>query len=237
MPAGGAEEHCGIQGIDRRRRVGAALTGRVPIVYARSTTIHAHPSYIDAGIKHVRDTVMPALTDIEGCMGMSLLIDRDSGRCIATSSWRDEESLRASEGPVRDLRDAAAEIFHGTTEVSRWEIAVMHRDHHAERGAYCRVTWVKTEPSDMDRGVDLWKMAALPKMEELPGFCSASLMFDRAAGRGVSSLTFDSREAMEGNRERLDAIRVETAREAGAEVLDTCEFELAIAHLHVPEMA
>ncbi|MGW0024942.1 hypothetical protein [Rhodococcus sp. NPDC003383] len=209
----------------------------MPIVYARSTTIHAHPSYIDAGIKHVRDNVMPALTDIEGCMGMSLLIDRDSGRCIATSSWRDEESLRASEGPVRELRDAAAEIFHGTTEVSRWEIAVMHRDHHAERGACCRVTWIKTEPSDIDHGVDLWKMAALPKMEEVPGFCSASLMLDRAPGRGVSSVTFDSREAMEGNRERLDAIRAETARAAGAEILDSCEFELAIAHLHVPEMA
>ncbi|MDV2475291.1 hypothetical protein ACFWDA_21860 [Rhodococcus zopfii] len=206
------------------------------IVFARSTTLHAHPSYIDAGIKHVRDTVMPALTDIEGCLGMSLLIDRGSGRCIATSSWRDEESLRASEGPVRALRDTAAEIFHGTTEVSRWEIAVMHRDHHSERGACCRVTWIKTEPADMDRGVDLWKMTALPRMEELPGFCSASLMFDRAAGRGVSSLTFDSAEAMEGNRERLDGIRSEVVRAAGAEVLDTCEFELAIAHLHVPEM-
>ncbi|OLL19093.1 MULTISPECIES: antibiotic biosynthesis monooxygenase [unclassified Rhodococcus (in: high G+C Gram-positive bacteria)] len=209
----------------------------MPIMFARSTTIHAHPSYIDAGIKHVRDTVMPALADIEGCLGMSLLIDRGSGRCIATSSWRDEESLRASEGPVRTLRDAAAEIFHGTTEVSRWEIAVMHRDHHSERGAWCRVTWIKTEPAHMDRGVDMWKMAALPQMEELDGFCSASLMLDRAAGRGVSSLTFDSAEAMERNRERVDSIRAEVARAAGAEVLDTCEFELAIAHLHVPEMA
>lgn len=206
-------------------------------MFARSTTIQAHPSYIDAGIKHVRDSVMPTLADIEGCLGMSLLIDRGSGRCIATSSWRDEESLRASEGPVRKLRDDAVEVFHGTPEVSRWEIAVMHRDHHSERGACCRVTWFKAEPAHMDRGVDVWKMAALPKMEELDGFCSASLMIDRAAGRAVSSLTFDSAEAMERSRDRVDSIRDEGVREAGAEVLDTCEFELAIAHLHVPEMA
>ena len=64
-----------------------------------------------------------------------------------------------------------------------------------------------------------------------------SLMLDHAAGRGVSSLTFDSSEAMERNRERIDRIRDEWVREANAEVLDTCEFELAIAHLHVPEMA
>lgn len=206
-------------------------------MFARSTTIHAHPSYIDAGIKHVRDTVMPALTDLEGCLGMSLLIDHDSGRCIATSSWRDDESLRASEGPVQTLRDDAVEIFHGTTEVSRWEIAVMHRDHHAERGACCRITWIKTEPAHMERGVDVWKMAAMPQLEELDGFCSAGLMLDPAAGRMVSSLTFDSADAMERNRERIDSIRDEGVREANAEVLDTCEFELVIAHLHVPEMA
>ena len=209
----------------------------MPIVFARSTTIHAHPSYIDAGIRHVRDTVMPTLADIEGCLGMSLLIDRGSGRCIATSSWRDEETMRASEGAVRTLRDEAARIFHGTTEVSRWEIAVMHRDHHSDRGAWCRVTWIRTEPAHMDRGVDLWKMGALPEVEELDGFCSASLMIDRASGRGVSSMTFDSAESIERHRERLDGIRAAVVREAGAEILDTCEFELAIAHLHVPEMA
>ncbi len=188
-------------------------------------------------MKHVRDVVMPALADVEGSLGMSLLVDRDSGRCIATSSWRDEESLRASEGPVRKLRDEAAEIFHGTAEVSRWDIAAMHRDHNSDRGAFCRVTWVKTEPVHTDRVVDVWKLAGLPKMEELEGFCSASLLLDHAAGRSVSSLTFDSREAMERNMERVDEIRSETVREANAEVLETGEFELAIAHLHVPEMA
>ena len=31
-------------------------------MYARSTTIQAQPSSIDAGIAHVRDAVMPALS-------------------------------------------------------------------------------------------------------------------------------------------------------------------------------
>lgn len=205
-------------------------------MFARSTTILSHPSHIDAGITHMRTTVMPALADIDSCLGMSLLVDRDSGRCIATSSWRDAESMRASEERVGALRDAAAEVFHGTTEVSRWEIAAMHRAHHADHGAYCRVTWLRTDPADVDRGLDVWNLVALPQLEQVDGFCSAGLMLDRAAGRAVISVIFDSAELLERNSERLDDLRDAGSREAGAEITDTCDFELVIAHLHVPEM-
>lgn len=209
----------------------------MPVVFARSTTIHAQPSFIDVGIKHIRDVVMPTLADIEGCCGLSLLVDHDTGRCIATSSWMDDESLRASEGPVLHLRDRAAEIFHGTTSVSRWEIAVLHRDHRSSPGACVRAAWLAVEPGRIDRALDLYKLSILPALEELDGFCSASLMVDHAAGRAVSSVTFDSFEAMDRNRDQAMTLRAAGTSEAGADVLEVCEFELAIAHLHVPEMA
>ena len=56
-------------------------------MYARSTTIQAQPLSVDIGIAHVRDVVMPALGEMDGYVGMSLLVDRQSGTCIATSSW------------------------------------------------------------------------------------------------------------------------------------------------------
>lgn len=62
------------------------------------------------------------------------------------------------------------------------------------------------------------------------------LLVDRASGRGVASATFDSVEAMERNKDQLDSIRATGSQEARAEVLDECDFELAIAHLRVPEM-
>ncbi|MFD1811477.1 hypothetical protein [Rhodococcus gannanensis] len=206
-------------------------------MYARSTTIMAHPSFIDAGIKHMSDTVMPALADYEGCAGLSLLVDRDSGRCIATSSWMDEDALRGSEGRVRELRDRATEMFHGTATVERWDIAALHRDHPSARGSCVRVTWLKLEPGHMTRAVDVFKLTALPHMEELDGFCSASMMIDHAAGRAVVSVTWDSRESFERVQAAADGMRTAVTREMGATVIETCMFDLAIAHLHVPEMA
>jgi len=206
-------------------------------MYARSTTIQAQPSSIDAGIAHMRDTVMPTLEGIPGCLGFSLMVDRTSGRCIATSSWDSEEAMRASEETIRSIRNQAAELFGGSTQVEEWEIAAMHREHRAGEGACVRATWVKVDPDQIDRGIDFYKTTILPALEELDGFCSASLLLDRASGRAVASATFDSVEAKERNKDQLDRLRGTGSQEVAAEVLDECDFELALAHLRVPEMA
>ena len=209
---------------------------RRQIMYARSTTIQAQSSSIDAGIEHVRDTVMPALEGIDGCVGMSLLVDRTSGRCIATSSWESDEAMRASEESIRPMRDQAAELFGGSAQVEEWEIAAMHREHRSSEGACVRATWVNVDPDQLDGGIDFYKTTILPALEELEGFCSASLLVDRASGRGVAAATFDNAEAIERNKDQLDRIRSTGSQEANAEVLDQCDFELAVAHLRVPEL-
>lgn len=206
-------------------------------VYARSTTFQADRESIDAGIAHIRDEVLPALRRIDGCVGLSLLVDRDSGRCIATSSWESKSAMRQAAGPVGVIRDRAVEILGGTALVEEWEIRVMHRDHPTHPGACARVTWLQQAPAAMDRAVDVYKIASLPAMEELDGFCSASLLVDRFSGRAVSTSSYDSRQAMHRNRERAGAVRSAGSLETGAQVLQVCEFDLAMAHLRVPEMA
>jgi quinol monooxygenase YgiN len=210
---------------------------RRQIMYARSTTIQAQPTSIDDGIAHMRDKVMPALEAIDGCVGLSLLVDRTSGRCIATSSWESEEAMRASAESLRPIREGAAELFGGGAQIEEWEIAAMHREHRAGEGACVRATWVKVDPDQLDGGIEFYKGTLLPALEELEGFCSASLLVDRASGRGVAVATFDNAEALERNKDQLDGIKATGSREANAEVLDQCDFELALAHLRVPEMA
>jgi len=205
-------------------------------MYARSTTIQAQPSSIDAGIAHVRDTVLPSLEGTDGCVGLSLLVDRKSGRCIATSSWESDEAMRASEESIRPMRDQAAELFGGSAQVEEWEIAAMHREHRSSEGACVRATWVNVDPDQLDGGIDFYKTTILPALEELEGFCSASLLVDRASGRGVAAATFDNAEAIERNKDQLDRMRATGSQQANAEVLDQCDFELAVAHLRVPEL-
>jgi quinol monooxygenase YgiN len=210
--------------------------GKRWIVYARSTTIQAQPSSIDAGIAHVRDEVMPALQNVDGCLGVSLLVDRGSGRCIATSSWENEQAMRASARAIRPVRDQAAQTFGGSPTVDEWEIAVLHRDHPSSPGAGVRATWLTMRPDQFDRAIEFYRESVLPAIGELDGFCSASLMIDRTSWRAVSSSTFDSVEAMQRNEERARSLRTARLRDLGADQFDVGEFELAIAHLRVPEL-
>ena len=207
-------------------------------MYARSTTLIAKQESIEAAIAQVRDEVLPAIQRMDGCLGLSMLIDRGTGRCIVTTAWDTRETLAASREMVRAIRDRAlATAGAAGSDVEEWEVAAMHRNHHTSEGACARVSWLKGDPADLDRAIDVYKLAAMPAMEGLPGFCSASLLVDRGIGRAVSTATYDNQEALDNSRAQAEAIRAGTAQEARAEVLDVAEFELVLAHLHIPEMA
>jgi heme-degrading monooxygenase HmoA len=184
----------------------------------------------------MRDGVMPGLQQMTGYVGLSLLVDRQSGECIATSAWETEEAQRASAERAVQLRNRAAETFGGSTTVGVWEIGILHRDHRSSDGAWVRATWLRVPPDQADRAVDFYRTSVLASLEDLAGFCSASLLINRASGRGVSSTTFDSREAMERNEDAARELRNARTRELGADILDVGEYELALAHLRVPEM-
>jgi quinol monooxygenase YgiN len=205
-------------------------------VYARSTTFVARREAVDEGVAYVDDEVRPALMAMDGCIGLSMICDRDTGRCIVTSAWSSKDALDASEQMVQPLRDKGAEIFGARPSIDRWEIAVLHRDVPAGASACVRCTWLELDPAGMTDAIATFRMTALPVMEEMEGFCSASLLVDRNSGRAVSSVTFASRDALVASRAAADELRTRMAETIGASVLDVHEFDLALAHLHVPEM-
>jgi hypothetical protein len=205
-------------------------------VFARSTTVLADPESVDAGIAYVRDDVMPALQEIAGCIGLSLMVERQTGRCIATSSWDSAEAMRASDEVAGRLRTQADERFGGPATAEGWQIAVLHRKRSSDLGACVRATWLTVPPELTEAGIEYYRGAVLPQIEHLDGFRSASLLVDAASGRAVSSVSFSSRAAMERNRNHASALKSESIRAAGGSGVDEGEFELVIAHLRVPEL-
>ena len=206
-------------------------------MYARSVTYQARPGTIDEGVAFVRDEVMPSLTAMEGFTGLSMICDREFGRCIITNAWSTEAGRDASEQMMLSKRQRKAEIFGAQPSVDLWDIAVVHRQAASGDGACVRCTWLSMDTAGLTHAIDTYRMATLPALEEMDGFCSASLMVDRATGRAVSSATFASRDAMIASRKAAEGLRSRIAEDVDATVTDIREFELALAHLHVREMA
>lgn len=204
-------------------------------MHARSTTIRGNPQAVDAMVAYVRDEVMPVVQQVEGFVGLSLLCDRDSGRCIVTGAWESADAMQAAASTIGPLQARGAQILGGEPEVTEYEIAVLHRAHPAGDGAAARVTWVRLEPDQVERMVDAFRTTLLSRLEDLPGFCSVSLLVDRRTGRTATAATYDSREAMAQAGERASSMREELASATGGHITEVAEFELAVAHLRVPE--
>ena len=171
------------------------------------------------------------LDTIEGCRGLSMLVDRETGQCIATSSWENEATMRASDQQLRPIRDRGRDILGGSIQIDEWEIAVMHRSHHGE---CCRVSWLQ---GDLDAMRETFRVGILPELEQTPGFCSASLLVNQSTGLGCATTAWETHAAMEASRSMADDMRSRAASDAGGQIVDMHEFDLAYAHLHVPEMA
>ena len=112
----------------------------------------------------------------------------------------------------------------------------MHREHDAREGSWCRVTWLTCPPDDVESTLDYFRDTVMVRLEGFDGFCSASMMVDRATGQCCGTARFDSREDLEATREMAQGMREQRSQESSVEFGDVEECELVIAHLRVPEL-
>jgi len=209
-------------------------------MFARSTWIQARVPSLDAGVDMIRNDVLPAVQAMDGCIGLSMMADRKSGRCIVTSAWESRDAMHASASAVAHLRERAGKLLGGEPYVEEWEIAALHRHHHSHQGACARVVWMHGMPpataEKIEQSRDFFKMVMLPTLEQTEGFCSASLFLDPATMRTVSSVVWDSRAAMEASRDSAAKLKESARTQLAVDILDVAEFDLLIAHLRAPEM-
>jgi hypothetical protein len=207
-------------------------------MYARSTTFRGDPAALDEGIAYTRDKVLPAVQQMDGCFGLSMLVDRSSGRCVVTTSWDEADALHRSAEAVRGIRETAISTVRGVdseTEVAEWEIGVLHRVRTVPEGAAARVISTRAPVGEADRSIDAFGSIIVPRVGDLAGFCSISFFVNRETGRCSIATVYEDRQARHYAKGQAQAMREEFTEHLGMHVLDVAEYDVALSHLRVPE--
>jgi heme-degrading monooxygenase HmoA len=205
-------------------------------MYARSTTVEGDPQRLDAFIAYIRDDVAPLVSGMEGNVGLSMICDRESGRCIVTTTWQSADAMRASASGVRASRSRAAEILHADAPVVHdWEVAAMHRVRETPPGGCVRLIWGHGEHDRLDQVLEAWRTTIPPQLEQMPGFCAVSALLDRATARAVAAVAYESRAAMERSAEQALVVRDRFAASQDFVITDVAEYDVVLAHLRIPE--
>jgi quinol monooxygenase YgiN len=194
----------------------------------------ADPSKVDDVVGFVRERVLPEVDAQSGSLGLSMNVDRASGRCTVTSVWADRASMHASERALAPLRDAAGRVAAGEPVTEEYELAVLHRLRQAEPGCWVRTTRVRLDPAQVDEAVRTFRRDTVPAVERLPGFRSVLLLVDRRSGHGVVSAVFDDRASLDASRALAGQVRSEASAATSAQVTDVVESEIVIAALRLP---
>jgi quinol monooxygenase YgiN len=208
-------------------------------MYARSTTFRGDPAALDEGIAYTRDKVLPAVQQMDGCLGMSMLVDRPTGRCIVTTSWDDADALHRSAEAVRGIRETAISTVRGVeseTEVVEWEIGVLHRVRVVPAGAAARVISTRAPLGQAERSIDAFGSIIVPRIGDLAGFCSISFFVNRETGRCSIASVYEDRQTRSRSKGQAQAMREEFTQHMGMHVTDVTEYDVALSHLRVPEM-
>lgn len=206
-------------------------------MFVRSTVVDADPRRIDDGIHFVRDEVAPFVARFEGNLGVLMLVNRVTGRAVIATAWGSEPALHDSLDALGAVRSQAARLLGGLARVEHWEVPELHQGRPVAPGMGNRSTRVQVEPGDVDLLVDTYRTTSVPALSLVPGFCSAALMVDRASGTGISSVTFESSDAMEDTRRQVAEIRRAALAKAHARAIEVVEAQLVVADLRIPDAA
>ena len=201
----------------------------------RATTTHAEPERIDEGIAYVRDHVVPVVDGLPGSLGLSMLVDRDTGLVTVTTAWETTQARRDSYGALEAVRAQTTAALGGAVPATELlELAVLDRGRLAEPGYWSRTTRVRIDPHRVDSAIDAYSASTRHDVQLLDGYCSAVLLVDRVTGFGAVSVTFDSREALEASRAPAATLRETGSAKAGAEVMEVRESEIVLAGIRMP---
>jgi heme-degrading monooxygenase HmoA len=94
-------------------------------MHARVSTFEGPPARTTEGIRMARERILPVARLLDGFLGIHILFDRESGRSLTITLWRDEESMQLSEDAARRVKEESARVSGDeVTSVERYEVAL-----------------------------------------------------------------------------------------------------------------
>jgi hypothetical protein len=207
----------------------------VVAVLGRAVIAQGDPEKVDEVVAFVRDRVQPLVDSLPGSHGLGMWANRETGVIVVSTAWEDETALNGSDEQLAPVRSEALRLLGAQeTRIEILEPAVMFQNAPDQPGYWSRTTETHAPPERMEENILLFTTELLPAIREIPGANTVGLLVNRRNGHAVSSVTYDSKEALDASRERAGRLRVESVVRLGAKVMNVMELEVAIVGIRPP---
>jgi heme-degrading monooxygenase HmoA len=180
------------------------------MMFARTVTFTG-TNDIDAGLKHVQDTVAPLLRGQKGFRGVIANADRQGRVLGVLSLWETEADREASESSMVKAREEAQRVVGGQIAVEYFEELLAEIDQPPAAGHALLLRRISMDPAKIDENTGFFRREVLPDIKAQPGFCAIRNMINRQTGEGMVGTLWADAAAMEAAAETAEARRSDAA--------------------------
>ena len=99
---------------------------------------------------------------------------------------------------------------------------------------YARIARAQVPLDRIDDLINAFKSNGLPQLRNIPGYAGHSMAIDRSSGDGQVAVFWESREALDGSRDKVAPIRDATTKMAGATIVSVTEYEQLVRETTAP---
>lgn len=207
-------------------------------MYLRVTSFKSAPAQLEQSIAFVRDKAFPALFQEPGCLGGTVVVNREKGEGAASTLWDSVEAMNNAErAGVQARQDATESAPLEVIDVDRFEVTVMEMSSTpGELPSYARVVTGYGDPSHSEAAVEALR-GQLPTLKSQPGLRSFAAGVNRATGRSFTISTFESPEAREASNAALEPSRKQVIESGKFHGMEIELVEVVVAEIKQPATA
>lgn len=185
-------------------------------MYARVNTIYGKQDRVDEGVSHLEELDRAAVSATAGNLGLTTLMDRESGVIVAVSYW--DEPAHSWDATLTRARASAAEAAGGVLVVESYELTSREAPSVPPPGAVVRAGRIQVGPARLADAQALIDEVVLPRLRSGAGFCGAEFLVDRVAGAGLLLTAWVSEDDAAWGDAVLDQLQDEALARVGSKL-------------------